>query len=300
MVMPFELSNTPSTFMRFMHQVLRPFMGKFFVVYFDDILIYNLTWASHFDHLRAIFNVLRTECLFVNQKKCSFFTTSVTFLGFVVFTDGVHADQSKIDAVLEWPQPKTLHDVWSFNGLASFYRRFIRNFSTLIAPITECLKGREFQWSEEAETSFQLVMQKMTEAPVLALPDFEKVFEVNCDASGVRIGGVLNQEGRPIAFFSEKLSGNKEEYAKWVAYLHEFTFALRHQARSLNCVADTLSRRTLLLTTMSTRVAGFDAFTDMYASDPSFGKIIQEVTDGHRFDLFCIMVICFVGCSCAF
>ena len=192
MVMPFGLSNAPSTFMRFMHQVLRPFMGKFVVVYFDDILIYSPTWASHFDHLRAVFEMLKTECLFVNQKKCSFFTTSVTFLGFVVSTDGVHADQSKIDAVLEWPRPRTLHDIRSFHGLSSFNRQFIRNFSTLIAPITECLKGRDFQWSEEAEASFQLVKQKMTEAPVLALPDFDKVFEVNCDASDVGIGGVLS------------------------------------------------------------------------------------------------------------
>ncbi|XP_022875589.1 uncharacterized protein LOC111394033 [Olea europaea var. sylvestris] len=157
MVMPFGLSNAPSTFMRFMHQVLRPFMGKFVVVYFDDILIYSLTWESHFNHLRAVFDVMRTERLFVNQNKCSFFTTSVTFLGFVVSTDGVHADQSKIEAVLNWPKPKTLHDVRSFHGLASFYRRFIRNFSTLIAPITDYLKGRDFQWTEEAEASFQLV-----------------------------------------------------------------------------------------------------------------------------------------------
>ena len=141
--MPFGLSNAPSTFLRFMHQVLRPFMGKFVVVYFDDMLIYSPTWESHFDHLRAIFYVLRQERLFVNQKKCSFFTTSITFLGFVVSSDGVHADQSKVDAILEWPRPKTLHDVRSFHGLASFYRRFIKNFSTLIAPITECLKGRD-------------------------------------------------------------------------------------------------------------------------------------------------------------
>jgi len=214
MVMPFGLSNATNTFMRFMHQVLRPFMGKVIVVYFDDIHIYSPTWTSHFEHLRAVFSMLTAERLFVNQKKCSFFTTSVTFLGFVVSTDGVHVDQSKIDAVLEWPQPKTLHDV--------------RNFSTMIAPITECLKGCEFQWSEEAEISFQLVKQKMTKAPVLALPDFEKVFKVNCDASGVGIGGVLSQEGRPIAFFSEKLSGSKKNYSTYDLEFYAIVQSLKH------------------------------------------------------------------------
>jgi hypothetical protein len=332
MVMPFGLSNAPSTFMRFMHQVLRPYMGKFVVVYFDDILIYSPSQETHLEHLREVFETLRKECLYVNRKKCSFITTSVTFLGFVVSTDGVHADQSKVTAILEWPTPKSLHDVRSFHGLASFYRRFIRNFSTLIAPITECLKGQTFQWTEEADASFQLVKQKMTESPVLALPDFEKIFEVNCDASGVGIGGVLSQEGRPIAFFSEKLSGSKKNYstydlefyaivqslkhwrhylvqkefilitdhealkyinsqqklsrrhAKWVAYLQEFTFSLRHQSGSLNRVADALSRRVALLTTMHTKVVGFDTFRELYTEDPSFGKILAEVSAGKRSD----------------
>ncbi|KAE8701689.1 hypothetical protein F3Y22_tig00110515pilonHSYRG00071 [Hibiscus syriacus] len=163
-----------------------------------------------------------------------------------------------------------------------------------------------------------------TEAPVLALPDFDKVFEVNCDASGVGIGGVLRQTDRPVAFFSEKLSGSKKNYstydlefyaivqflkhwhhylvqkefilftdhealkyingqhklsrrhAKWVTYLQEFTFTLRHQAGSLNRVADALSLRTLLLTTLSTKVAGFETFIDMYTADPFFGRIFQE------------------------
>ncbi|XP_042969096.1 uncharacterized mitochondrial protein AtMg00860-like [Carya illinoinensis] len=114
----------------------------------------NPTWESYLDHLRAIFEMLRKECLFINQKKCYFFTNFVTFLSFVLSTDGVHANQSKVYATLEWPTPKTLHDIRSFNRLASLYCRFIRNFSILITPITECFKGRAFQWFKEAEASF--------------------------------------------------------------------------------------------------------------------------------------------------
>ncbi|XP_022854005.1 uncharacterized protein LOC111375418 [Olea europaea var. sylvestris] len=170
---------------------------------------------------------------------------------FVLSTDGVHADQSKIEAVLNWLKPKSLHDVRSFHGLASFYRRFIKNFNILIAPITECLKGRDFQWIEEAKASFQLVKQKMTEAPIFALPDFEKVFE------------------------REFILVTNHEALKYINGVYIYA---RHQARNLNRVADALSHRTLLLTTMSTRVVGFEAFSDMYVGDPSVGKIIQKLS----------------------
>ncbi|KAE8671130.1 ABC transporter C family member 10-like [Hibiscus syriacus] len=278
------------TFMRFMHQVLRPFMGKFVVVYFDDILIYSPTWTSHFDHLRTVFEMLKTECLFVNQKKCSFFTTSMTFLGFVVSTDGAHADQSKVDAVLEWPRLKTLHDIRSFHGLASFYHRFIRNFNTLITPITKCLKGRDFQWSEEAEASFQLVKQKMTEAPVLALPDFDKVFEVNCDASGVRIGGVLSQAGRLVAFFSEKLSGSKKNYStydlEFYAIVQEVTEGHRHDFvlhngylfRGLQlCIPDCSLRQQIISELHNEGHFGRDKTLALISSDFYWPKLTTDV-----------------------
>uniref|UniRef100_A0A2N9I5V1 CCHC-type domain-containing protein n=1 Tax=Fagus sylvatica TaxID=28930 RepID=A0A2N9I5V1_FAGSY len=207
MVMPFGLLNAPSTFMRVMTQVLRPFMGKFVVVYFDiytsKILIYSKSKDQHVTHLEQVCTALRKESLYANLKKCSFFTDKVIFLGFVVSSEGVSADPQKIKAIVDWPEPKNIYEVWSFHGLATFYRRFIRKFSTIMAPITDCMKQGEFKWSKAATRAFGEVKKKMTEAPVMRLPDFTKLFEVECDASGLGIGGVLSQERHPIAYFKK-------------------------------------------------------------------------------------------------
>ncbi|KAM1244297.1 hypothetical protein ACFX1S_035999 [Malus domestica] len=162
LVMPFGLSNAPSTFMRLMNQIFRPFIGKFVVVYFDDILVYSKNEEQHVGHLRQVLQVLRTEKLYANLKKCDFLTNSVLFLGYVVSNEGVKMDPSKVDAILNWAVPTNIHEVQSFHGLASFYRRFIRNFSAIIAPITDCLKKGEFKWTKDTYKSFQLIKEKMT------------------------------------------------------------------------------------------------------------------------------------------
>ncbi|KAI4387334.1 hypothetical protein MLD38_005174 [Melastoma candidum] len=198
LVMPFGLSNAPSTFMRLMTHVLLPFLGKFVVVYFDDILIYSSSLNEHDELLRIVFRTLRVEKLYGNLKKCEFFQPSVVFLGFVVSLQGIKVDESKIKPIKEWPTPNSFHDVRSFHGLASFYRRFIRGFSSFAAPLTECLKGDKFEWTPAAQASFERLKERLSEAPVLALPDFTKMFEVECDASGVGIGGVLLRRGDPL------------------------------------------------------------------------------------------------------
>ena len=144
LVMPFGLSNAPSTFMRLMNQVFRPFIGKFVVVYFDDILVFSKDEHEHQEHLTQVMVVFEKEKLFGNLKKCTFFTSEVTFLGYIVSESGIKVDESKIEAIWTWPVPKSIHDVRSFHGLASFYRRFIRNFSTILSPMTEVLKGSSF------------------------------------------------------------------------------------------------------------------------------------------------------------
>ena len=136
----------------------------------------------------------------------------VLFLSFIVSKHDILADPEKVRVIREWSKPKSIIETRSFHGLTSFYRRFIRGFSTIMAPIVECLKNKEFQWSNTASQTFRDIKVKMTEAHVLRYPDFTKAFEAACDASGVGIGGVLSQEGHLIAFFSEKLNDAKRQY----------------------------------------------------------------------------------------
>ncbi|KAG7547992.1 Zinc finger CCHC-type [Arabidopsis suecica] len=228
LVMPFGLTNAPSTFMRLMNQVLRAYIGVFVVVYFDDILVYSKSLDEHLEHLKLILNVLREEKLFANFKKCTFCSDNLVFLGFVVSADGIKVDEEKIKAIRDWPIPKTVGEVRSFHGLAGFYRRFVKDFSTLAAPLTEIIKKDVgFKWEQAQDDAFHALKEKLTNAHVLVLPDFLKTFEIECDASGVGIGAVLMQDKRPIAYFSEKLGGATLNYPTYDKELYALVRALQ-------------------------------------------------------------------------
>ncbi|XP_071933765.1 uncharacterized protein [Coffea arabica] len=248
LVMPFGLTNAPSTFMRLMNHVLRHFIGKFVIVYFDDILIYSRSEHEHLEHVRLVLETLRQARLYANLKKCTFCTNELVFLGYVVSSQGIKVDKSKIEAIEQWPTPTSVSDMRSFLGLAGFYRRFVKNFSTIAAPLTAVTKKDDkFHWGESQERAFHALKDTLTHAPVLALPNFHTTFEIECDASGVGIGAVLMQDKRPCAFFSEKLGGaalncptyDKELYAlvraleTWQHYLRPREFVIHTDHESL-------------------------------------------------------------------
>ena len=311
-----------------MNEVLRPFIGRFVVVYFDDILVYSRSRTDHLQHLRDVCAALLREKLYAHPKKCSFFTAEVSFLGFILSARGVAADPAKVSAITTWPPLRDVHDVRSFIGLATFYRRFVPNFSGVAAPITDLIRLEKFEWTKAAERAFEELKRLMTEAPVLRLPDFERVFEVACDASGVGIGGVLSQEGHPVEYFSEKLDDTKRRYdnydrefyalvqslrhwrhyllpkefvlysdhsalrhlhdqrkvsdrhSRWIEYLQDYTFVIRHKKGKDNAVADALSRRPHVLHMMQVRVLGFEQMVDAYADCPDFGKLYSLARGG--------------------
>ncbi|KAD4982013.1 hypothetical protein E3N88_18684 [Mikania micrantha] len=264
LVMPFGLSNAPSTFMRLMNHVLKPFLQRFIVVYFDDILVYSKDEVDHQQHLQQLFEVLHQERLYGNKE------------------------------------------------------------NSIMDPMTELTKLPHFKWNDQAQRAFDELKRQLSTTLVLALPCFDIIFEVECDASGVGIGAVLTQQGRPIAYFSENFNDAKRRYstydkelyaiiralshwqhyliskefilhsdheavkyiqgqhklqprhAKWVEFLQMFNISIRHKSSKLNKGVDALSRKYLVFQTISHKILGFDLLKQGYVEDPNFGTIFDH------------------------
>ena len=190
------------------------------MVYIDDILIYPATRAEHVSLVCRVLGRLLEHDLYVKAEKCLFFQQSVSFLGYRSSTSGVEMESERISAVRNWQTPTTVKEVQRLLGLANYYRRFIRGFGQVAAPITSLLKGGPVcsQWLAEADRAFGHLRALFTSAPVLAHPDPSLAFIVEVDASEAGIGAVLSQRSgtppklRTCAFFSKKLSPAERNY----------------------------------------------------------------------------------------
>jgi hypothetical protein len=205
--MPFGLNNAPSTFQSCMNHVFNKQMRKHLLVFFDDLLIYNKTWEEHLRHVDQILFIMEEQSLYAKESKCEFGRTNVLYLGHIIGEKGVQVHLEKIKAIMEWPTPKTLVELRGFLGMCTYYKKFFKGFSQLCAPLTDLIKNGAFKSSEEAQITMDKMKKVMSTCPVLALPDFNLPFTLECDASGEGIGAILMQNRHPLAYESQKLRG---------------------------------------------------------------------------------------------
>ncbi|GKC46764.1 putative reverse transcriptase domain-containing protein [Tanacetum coccineum] len=180
-VMPFRLTNAPAVFMDLMNRVCKPYLDKFVIVFIDDILIYSRNKEEHANHLRIILELLKKEKLYAKFSKCDFWIHIVQFLGHLIDSQGLHVDPAKIEAIAK--------------------------------PLTELTKkNKKYIWGEDQESDFQLLKQKLCEAPILALLEVNDYFVVYYDASHQGLGAVLMQREKVIAYASRQLKPHEENY----------------------------------------------------------------------------------------
>ena len=216
-VMPFGLCNAPSTFQRLMEHVLAGLHWTSCLVYLDDIIIFSKTLEDHLQQLREVFERLEKAGLKVKPSKCCLLRKRVRYLGHIISETGVQTDPDKTRCIAEWSQPTDLKELRQFLGFASYYRRFVRNFAHIAAPLYHLTeKGKNWCWNDNCEEAFSALKRRLTSAPVLSFPRFDQEFTLDVDASAIGLGAVLSQEvhgvEQVVAYASRTLSKAERQY----------------------------------------------------------------------------------------
>ncbi|GBG81898.1 hypothetical protein CBR_g34082 [Chara braunii] len=232
-VMPLGLTKAPATFQRCMNDLFRPWLDKIVVVYLDDILVFSRTLQEHQGHLRQVLEKLREANFKVNLEKCEWAKTQVLYLGHILDGDGIKPEDNKIVAIRDWPTPRTLTELWSFLGLANCYRKFVRNFSTIAAPLRRLLKKEAiWQWDKDCTSALKRLKCALIEYPVLKVADPSLPFVVTTDASQYGIGAALQQDDgngyRPVEFMSARMPSEKVATSTYERELYALRQALKH------------------------------------------------------------------------
>jgi len=192
--MPFGLSNAPSSFCRLMHIILKDLLYVQCLCYLDDIVVFANSPEQLLERLDAVFSRLQQYGLKAKPSKCVFFKSPIEFLGHLVSADGIEPQPAKLDTIRDWPTPHCLNDVRAFFGLASYYRRFVKDFATIAEPLSRLTrKNAPFDWTDETRESFDKLKRGLLDAGILAYPHPDIPCILDTDASDVAVGAVLSQ-----------------------------------------------------------------------------------------------------------
>ncbi|WVZ90280.1 hypothetical protein U9M48_036590 [Paspalum notatum var. saurae] len=288
--MPFGLTNAPSMWL--MNHVLRTFIGKFVMVYFDDILIYSKTLNEHVEHIKCVLAVLRKECLDANLAKCMFCTDKV--------------DEEKIKVVYEWLPPQNVSQARSFLGIACFYRLFVPNFSTIVAPINELTKKKvPFNWGQAQEKAFEEIKMKLTTTEKLnGLTLNYSIYDKELYAPVRKF--VTHSDYEFLKHLKGQLKLNRR-HAKWNEFIKSFSYIVKYKKGKDNVVVDVdaSSRHHVLLSQLDAKILGLESMKNLYATDYYFSEPYTKCVVGkgwkkfHLHDgfLFRTNKLCIPNCS---
>ena len=227
--MPQGLVTSAATWQRFIDSVIGEDLKPYVFVYLDDIILISKDFDHHMKLLEAVLSRLEAANLTVNLAKCHFCRSELKYLGYVVNEHGLQVDPEKVRAIAEFRRPQDPKGVKRFVGMASWYRRFIMNFATVMAPLHRLTaKNVKFRWTDESEEAFVTIKEKLMTAPVLTCPDFSKPFDVYCDASGYGLGAVLAQEDQPVAYASRSLLKHERKYTTTELECLAVVWAVQH------------------------------------------------------------------------
>ena len=235
-VLPMGLKNSGATFQREMDKILDGLIGVCCNVYMDDIIIYSNTVQEHKGHLRAVLQRIRASGMKIKKKKCEFFKAEIEYLGHRISEGCLKPSLTKVETLYRIQRPRTMRQILSFLGLASYYRKFIRNFAAIASPLYDITgKNQKYQWNPEAEEAFNTLRTALTSTEqVLTLPDFEKQFKLETDASNTAIGAILSQQKeeekvwKPCAYFAKHLSKTQRNYCTSERELLAIVLAIEH------------------------------------------------------------------------
>ncbi|GFS76701.1 retrovirus-related Pol polyprotein from transposon 17.6 [Trichonephila clavipes] len=246
--MSFGLKNAPYFFSKLMAELLNG-LEDFVVPYLDDIAVFSDTWESHIKHMETVLQRIKRAKLTIKPSKCKFAQQNVKFLGHIVGQGFRTPSEIKVQAVLEFPTPRTKTQIRAFFGLAGYYQKYINLFSVIAAPLTDVLKGRakkgEIKWTTEGEDAFREQKGKQTDKPVLYAPNFEREFIVQTDASNAGMGAVLTQlteqgeehpilylimtDHNPLVWLNRNVSSNSR-LMRWALALQPYNFRIVHRS----------------------------------------------------------------------
>ncbi|GBG65833.1 hypothetical protein CBR_g53805 [Chara braunii] len=267
-VMPFGLCNALGTFHHAMNRIFHYYLDKFVVVYLDDILVFSKSVEEHAQHLGIVLSLLRQHKYKVNLEKCEFGRTKILYLGHEVPAAGIRPENAKVASIRDWPRPQTVTEVRSFLGMCSYYRNFVKNYSTVASPFTDITRlDTPWDWSDECEAAFKQLKHALMNHEVLMVPDPHKPFIVTTDASQYGIGAVLARELYALykalvhwrhfrlgRFFYLRIDHQtlkwintqpalSDALKRWIEVIDQYDFKLEYLKGEYNKVADALSRR---------------------------------------------------------